>query len=79
MKYETGSNTGLPPQKILTGSPFSFPRPRPAVSFDAVPFVAPPAQVATLPYREVVVRFQEEAGVGREAGVRFGFPLSKGT
>ncbi len=78
VKYETGSNTGLQPQKILSGSPFSFPRPCPAVPFDAVPFVTPPEHVAPLPYREVAVRFQEEAGVSREAGVRFGFPLPKG-
>ena len=79
VKYESGSNTGLQPQSVSDGNgTFSFPRPRPAVPFDVAAFGELPEKKTSFPRREVEVKFTEEAGVDREAGLRFGFPLTRG-
>lgn len=77
VKYESGSNTGLDPRSV-SGSSFSFPRPRPGVPFDVPAFGELPENAPSFPRREVGVMFAEEAGVDREAVLRFGFPLPKG-
>ncbi|GAT34427.1 hypothetical protein TSACC_22852 [Terrimicrobium sacchariphilum] len=78
VKYESSDNLGLTADKLEKTAPFSFPRPRPAVPFGIEPFADPtPEKGAGLTDR-VPVTFTEESGVGREASVRFGFPLPKG-
>lgn len=79
VRYEARENTGLTPAQLPKGKPFEFPRPRPAVPFDLAPFAEVKTPESRLRRREIEVRFPEEAGVARQAGVRFGFPLPAGT
>ncbi len=78
VKYESAANLGLTADKLEKTAPFAFPRPRPAIPFDIAPFSEPATEKGTGIADRIPVTFPEEAGVGRNANVRFGFPLPKG-
>ncbi|PTX98818.1 hypothetical protein DB345_03615 [Spartobacteria bacterium LR76] len=78
VKYESAANLGLTADKLEKTAPFAFPRPRPAIPFGIAPFSEPATEKGTGIADRIPVTFTEEAGVGREAGVRFGFPLPQG-
>jgi len=78
VKYEAAGNTGLTADKLEKTAPFAFPRPRPAIPFDLAPFSDQGDKKGTSLKERIPVTFTDEAGVGRSANVRFGFPLPKG-
>ncbi len=78
VKYESAENLGLTADKLEKTAPFAFPRPRPAIPFGIAPFSEPATEKGTGITDRIPVTFTEEAGVGREASVRFGFPLPQG-
>lgn len=78
VKYESASNLGLTADKLEKTAPFAFPRPRPAVPFNIPPFTDPGTDKGTGIKDRIPVTFTEEAGVGRRASMRFGFPLPEG-
>lgn len=78
VKYESAGNLGLTADKLEKTAPLAFPRPRPAVPFNITPFSNSQTEKGTGIKDRIPVTFAEEAGVEREAGVRFGFPLPQG-
>lgn len=78
VKYESAGNRGLTADKLEKTASFAFPRPRPAIPFDMAPFAELETKKGTGIEGSIPVTFADEAGVGRSAHVRFGFPLPKG-